>query len=497
MSTPGGRAVGPLAGLLRRGAAASGAALVVVQTISFLQVLVLARLLTPAEVGVFAAGTVLTLFLATFAEGALTQALMQRPEEDHADAADTVFRATLATGVLLALITLALSPVVAMVVGDPVAGQVAAVTSGALVLHAFTNVPDALMQRRFDFRRRLIIDPAVTLAFAVVAVPLAAAGFGVWSLVVATYVQMVVWVTASWCLGSWRPGRGSASVRMWRELARYGFPLLLGSAAERVREAAEVLLVGRYIDTAALGFYRYGKRLALLPGVAVIQVGAFVLFPAFARIAGDPPRLAAAFLRASRWIMVLAVPVSAVLVVLGEPLAVVLLGERWREAGVALTAMAGIGVGQALTAVAAEALKGVGRTERLNAMTAVGVVLGVGLVVAMLPLGLVGVGLAMSVTAIAIGFAGVWQVSRTLEVRAREVLGDVLRPLVAVVPGALLATALNAYVLHAEGLPPGLDALALLAAVVAFTVCYLVLLRVVHPAVGRPIFATIKRFLPG
>ena len=97
------RAVGPLAALLRRGAAVSGAALVVVQAISFGQTLVLARLLTPQEVGVFAAGTVLTLFLATFAEGALTQALIHRSDDDLADAAETVFRVTLATGALLAV----------------------------------------------------------------------------------------------------------------------------------------------------------------------------------------------------------------------------------------------------------------------------------------------------------------------------------------------------------------------------------------------------------
>lgn len=496
MSTPDKGVVGPLSGVLRRGAVASGAALVLTQSISFLQVLVLARLLSPAEVGVFAAGTVLTLFLATFAEGALTQALIQRSEADLADAADTVFRATLATGVLLALLTLAVSPVIGMVVGDPLAGHIAAVTSGALVIHAFTNVPDALMQRRFDFRRRLVIDPAMTLAFAAAAIPLAALGFGVWALVAATYVQMVVWASASWWLGGWRPGRGRASVRMWRELARYGFPLLLGSAAERVREAAEVLLVGRYLDTAALGFYRYGKRLALLPGMAVLQVGAFVIFPAFARIADDRERVVAAFLRALRWMWVAAVPVTAVLIALGQPLAVVLLGARWQEAGVALTVMSGIGLGQALTAVAGEALKGVGRTERLNAMTAIGLVLGVGLVVALLPLGLTGVGLAMSTTSIVIGLAGLWQVCRTLDVRRRAVLGEVLRPVVAAVPAGLLAWILDSRVLHTEDLPPGLSALSLLACALVLVACYGGLVSVVHPAVGRAFAATLRRRLP-
>ena len=185
---------------------------------------------------------------------------------------------------------------------------------------------------------------------------------------------------------------------MWRELARYGFPLLLGSAAERIRDVLEALLVGRILGVATLGLYRYGKRLAQLPGMAVLQVGAFVLFPAFARIAGDRDRVASAFTRALQWLWVVALPVTGLLIALGEPLAVALLGEQWRAAGVGLVAMAGIGLGQVLSAVSAEALKGVGRPERLNRDDVVSLVCGVGLVLLLIPFGLIGVGIAMSVT---------------------------------------------------------------------------------------------------
>ncbi len=369
-------------------------------------------------------------------------------------------------------------------------------TSGALVLHAFTNVPDALMQRRFDFRRRLVIDPAMTLAFAVVAVPAAAAGLGVWSLVIATYAQMAVWALASWRLGGWRPGRGDPSVKMWRELARYGFPLLLGSAAERVRDTVEVLLVGRFLGVASLGFYRYGKRLAQLPGMAVLQVGAFVLFPAFARIAGERDRLASAFTRALQWLWVVALPVAGLLIALGEPLAVVLLGEPWRAAGLGLVAMAGVGMGQVLSAVSAEALKGTGRSERLNAMTGVGLVLGIGLVLLLIPFGLVGVGIAMSATSLAVGAAGLVQTCRTLEVGARELVGRLARPVLAAAPAAALAAFLDRRALHADMLPIWLGVVTLVAESVALVLCYLVLLRLVAPDVGRPVFAAVARRLP-
>jgi O-antigen/teichoic acid export membrane protein len=71
-----------------------------------LQTLVLARLLPPAEVGVFAAGTLLSGVLLSLTEGGPRGALIQR-ETDVEDAADTVFWAGLVTGTLMSLALLA------------------------------------------------------------------------------------------------------------------------------------------------------------------------------------------------------------------------------------------------------------------------------------------------------------------------------------------------------------------------------------------------------
>jgi PST family polysaccharide transporter len=59
----------------------------------------LARILSPYEVGVFYAGTVLTTFLLTFSEGGLRSALVQR-QRGLEEAANTVFWVTLWAGIL-------------------------------------------------------------------------------------------------------------------------------------------------------------------------------------------------------------------------------------------------------------------------------------------------------------------------------------------------------------------------------------------------------------
>ena len=122
------QAIRPLASTVRRGAAMSGLALVVVQVVSVAQTLLLARLLSPAEVGLFAAGTVLSGFLVSFTESGLRGALVQR-ETDVERAAETVFYVTAATGVAMGLGVLAAAPVIAWLFGNETAGLIAAVTS--------------------------------------------------------------------------------------------------------------------------------------------------------------------------------------------------------------------------------------------------------------------------------------------------------------------------------------------------------------------------------
>ena len=421
---------GPPAGAVRRGAKASAAILVFTQIVSLVQTLVLARLLTPAEVGLFAAGTVLAGLLVTFSEGGLRNALIQR-ERDVAVAAETVFWASLGSSFLLAALTAAAAPIVTWIFEDPTAGMITLITAGTIVLHALTYVPDALMQRRLDVRQRLVVPPTIALGFAVTSVVFALNGFGVWALVIGSYVQYVAWIVASWSLARWRPRRARFSYRIWRELSRFAFPLVLGGFVEKGREMAETALVGRQLSATALGFYRYGRKLATLPGVAVIEVFSYVLFPAFSRISKDPVKFRSVFLTALGLIWCVSCPLAGLLVVLGEPAVVVLLGEKWQGAGIAVVAMAGYGPGVAMCAVGAEAFKGAGRSHLMNWLTLTGVVVGLGLLVLLLPLGLLGVGLAISAESLVSGMLALLLARTVVDVSLSDLVRALVPPVIA------------------------------------------------------------------
>lgn len=476
--------IGPLAGTVRRGVLISGLTLVLTQVISVVSLIWIARLLSPAEVGVYTAGTVLTAFLTSCTEGGLRLALIQR-EHDVEDAADTVFWATAAAGLLGCLVALAAAPVLGLIFDSDLVAAVAVSTSGLLLLESLTNVPDGLMQRRFNFLRKLVVDPSRALAYAAVTIALAASGFGVWSMVLGQYAAVMVWVIGSWSLGRWRPGRGRPSLRLWRELARFAYPLAIANVVVYVRESAQVVILGRSLGERALGNYRYGSRIGMLAGNAVFEIGSYVLFPAFSRFTTDSVRLHAAFLRALRWIWFAAAPLAAFIVALGEPLVVVVLGAPWRDAGLLLVALSGAGLGLALQAVANEAIKAAGRSELFHWTSAIELVLGIGLVVAALPLGLVGVGLAISATEVASGIV--------LLILAKPIVGyrfGSLLPLLyppAVAAGVAAAAVLG--VTASFGSPAGLPTMTAVGALSALGLALLLTYLAVVAALDRSLFA--------
>ncbi len=424
---------GGLSGVLKRGVGYSAIGVVICQVAVIVQTIALGRILGPAEVGVFTAGSVLSGFLLSFTQSTLAQALIQR-RDDIEDAANTVLAVTFSTGLVLGLGVLFASPLVGRVFHDPRTGEISAATSGLMVLYLCVSVPEALMQREFRFKQRMVIQPAAKIAFAGVSILFAVFGFGAWSLVIGSYASITTLLVLSWWMARWRPFRGRFSFRLWREMAVFSFPLLLDNVAHSIRETFQQVLLGRRLGTADLGQYRYGSQMAAMPAMAIVEIFGYVLFPAFSRVAADSSRFRAAFLRALGWTWFGALPIGALLVLVGQPVVVLLLGEAWRPAGAAAMAMGGIAVGAALQALGITAIKGAGRPSLVNWLSALGLALHIPLILLLLPFGLVGVGIGLSATYLICGVVSI--------LLARSVVNAALRDVVACVAPTTLSAAL-------------------------------------------------------
>ena len=389
------------------GLAGSGYVLAQVLTLGFY--IALARLATPAEFGVMAAASVLLGAATLITESGMVSALIHRRGQIE-EATQTAIAATALGGLAFGLLALATAPLLGLFFRNDQVTAVAAALSGTVLLRALAMVPAAMLQRRFSFLRRVIVEPAAVAAFGVAAVVATANGMGVWGLVIGQYAYAAAEFVLSWALAPLPVRPRLFSFRIWREMAAYGRHVLAATVILRLGDQADTGLIGRFLSASSLGQYRYALRLAASSYATLLAGASYVLFPAFTRIATDRDRFERGFLRSLHWLCFFAFPAGMLLLPLGEPLAVVLFGETWREAGQAAMAMCIYPCASILSSIASEGLKADGKPERLTRMHTVTTVSTVAMMLALLPLGLNGVAAGLSGGAVVGGIYALRQV---------------------------------------------------------------------------------------
>lgn len=421
---------GGLTATVVRGVGLAGVGFIAAQTLTLGFYLVLARLASPQDFGEYAAGALLVNIGLLFTESGMLAALVHR--EDRIDeAASTATVAMIASGTFFSLLALAASPLVGLIFHSSRVGGIAAASSGLLFCRALIIVPQALLQRRFSFLRRMISEPVSVVAFGVVAVILCADGMGPWGLVLGYYASALVDAILSWGLVRWRPRLRQVSWKLWRELAAYGRHVLAAHAVMLGGQQLPILLIGRFSGSAPLGQYRYAERLSTTPLALVIQAGSYVLFPAFARIADQRERFRGAMLRSLRLMCALSFPLVLLMIPLGVPAAVLLFGAVWKDAGYATMALAGDAVGATLISFASEVLKADGHPEILTRVHLVLFTCSAVATLALLPIGLIGVTAGLSVGSLVTSIYALARVRSLNSIATSELVRECVPPLVA------------------------------------------------------------------
>lgn len=476
-----------------RGISLAAGGYVFAQALNLVVYVVLARLLTPGDFGEFAAATILVSLSLMVTETGLASAVVQRRDRVE-EAFSTAAFATLATGALFSLLALAASPLVGEFFDSSHVAALAAALSGTVFLRTSGAIPDAMLQRKFSFLRRLVVEPAAVVAFGTATIIAATADMGAWALVIGQYVGFATDAVLSWVLCRWRPRLAHASFAMWRELVGYGRHVFVATAVLNFGELGANAIIGRFLGTAPLGQFRYALRLAGTPFALLLSGAAYVLFPAFARIADDAARLQSAFLRSLRWISVMAFPAGMVFLPLGVPMAVIIFGDVWRDAGEALAAMCLFPAGGMLASVVSEALKAAGEPRYLTRMHLVTAITTAGLILVLQPWGLTAAAAGFSAGAVLGGIYALRIMNRVAGTPVAAMVAEVWPPAVAAVVGAGALIPLEALV-DAESHGTALGALVLAGEALVGLLIYLAVLRVLAPDTGRAIAAGARSLL--
>lgn len=289
---------------------------------------ILSRLLSPADYGTVAAAMLFLALCDLFREIGIGTTIIQMPKLSLIDQR-TGFTLVLLTAFAMFAASQLLAPFFADFMGMPQLSVVVRVLSIIIVIQAFSSIAQGLLLRELKVRYVMGSEIAAKfLAYATLGIGMAWAGYGYWALVAASLLEALlrsILFTAF--------ARPSLMPHLDRESARRLLGTGSGFAASRIINfialRADVTVVGRYMDAASLGLYSRAYKLMNMPTDLYSKVADRVVFPAMAKVQGEPARLKAAYLRGMSLTSLFGLPLTVVVFALAPEIIEVLLGHKW------------------------------------------------------------------------------------------------------------------------------------------------------------------------
>lgn len=404
--------------------------------LSLVSLLVLSRYLSPREFGVAALALGVVQLLNVPVEVLFHDVLVRhaRATESHFNSA---FSATLILSFLLCGSCWLGAGWFARRMGEPELAAVLPWMSLSLIGMACGSTLMADQRRKLQFRALAVRSLVGRAVAAIVAIAMAARGWGVWSLVAQQVLLISLGSATLWIASSWRP-----ELRFKRsdvqELLGFGVHSTLSSLLSLAVQRVFLLLVGGYMGSFVVGCFSLVFRVTdmlrdLLAG-AVSQLA----LPLLARVQNDLTRLAQVYAQALRLTFFVTCPIFVLVACCAHDIVTVGFGAKWTQVERYLSITALMAVPFFARVYSGPMFRAVGRAGLPNVALTIQVAY---LVVAMLVFGRYGPAYAMAVWAsrLLIGTPiDIWLFKRATGMGLGQQFAGTLHPLIAATAMAML-----------------------------------------------------------
>ncbi len=330
--------------------------------VKFSQLVVLANLLTPSDVGVFGMAAVVIGLVTLVADAGTANALIHRDQSTAAELSSLqIFN--LAAGILLALILWTCAPGIAWLYREPAVEKLLRLYVLILPISMVGLIFQALLEKHLEFGRLARLDVWCALIGALVAIGAALAGAGVVAFVWGALANASLRSLAvAWLGWSRWPPTGTFSVSSLAPYFRFGLPHTGQRIVNYVYGNIDLMLIGAFLGAQSLGFYSLAQQFIMMLSGKVNQVFSRVFFPVFAPVKGDIGRLRNGYLRLQEYTALINLPLLVGLAVVAPLVVPLLVGDAWTPSTLLIQILAVVAVTRAIAGTVGPLLLVKGRT---------------------------------------------------------------------------------------------------------------------------------------
>lgn len=300
--------------------------------IDLVSLLVLARVLTPADFGLMAIAASFVSIAEMVLEVPLVQALLRLPriEKTHLD---TAFAIGLLRGAVLAILMAAAAWPIAYFYQDNRLSTIILVLTLVPVARGLYSPAMIYYYLKIEFHASFLADIVGKLIATIISLFALYLGVGYWALIINNVLSAVLPTALSYVFAPYRP---RLSLEKLGDFSSFTGWFTSSQIVGAVSWQYERVFLGYHADKTVVGRYGVASDLAVMPTQAIIGPAMRPVMAAFATIKDDPRRLSAAFLKTTRLTMLIAIPVGTGIALTSDQIVHIFLGEQWGPAAVYL-----------------------------------------------------------------------------------------------------------------------------------------------------------------
>jgi PST family polysaccharide transporter len=293
----------------------------------FVSVIVLARLLSPDDFGVYAMASVFISIFFVFQDVGLTDATIQAKYLDH-EILSTLFWINFSISTIIAVLLSISAPLAVIFFHRKELLPIILVSATEFIFWGLSFQHTALMKRNLLFTQVNVISIISYFFGLSIAIVAALLGMRYWSLVIRGIVTALTTSVMTLFVCKWRPGKPAKSPEV-KSLIRFGINSVGYYLINYFSNNLDKAIIGKKFSAEQLGYYSRAFYIAVTPSSTVSQSLFHVAVSTLSKIREDKPKFRKYYYNSLQLLSLFGMPFAALMVILNKEIVYILLGPKW------------------------------------------------------------------------------------------------------------------------------------------------------------------------
>ncbi len=308
--------------------------------------IILARLLAPEDFGLLGMALVFTGLIAIFNDMGMGSAIVQKQNLNQNNIT-SIFWFNIMIGIIAMVITVAVSPLIAIFYGQISLIPIISVMSLSFLLISLSMVQNSLLIKNFKFKKLAFLELISIILSSSFGISLAYFGYGVWSLVWQNISMNLIFTLFVWVFEEWKP-KLYFSWEDIKSLKSFSGNLLGSNLLNYFSRRSDYLLIGKFLGASSLGYYTLAYTLMLFPLQNVSSSLVKTLFPALSKIQDNDIEFKNIYLKSTKYIAFITFPLMFGLFAVADEFILTIFGEKWAPAIFLIKVLSFVGLVQSI-----------------------------------------------------------------------------------------------------------------------------------------------------